>query len=164
MRTAPAADVKRPVARLDRAQGPALRLLHHAARRSLLGQKPSDICRALYLTPERFRSLVGSATFKRIMTEARAQMQRDTENIARRLDMLLLLAVDAIRESLLQRHDPRLRQEAAEDLLDRRGFPKLSRIAHERRPEPGHLLPVEELERLRGVLLEIRQPQDPRAG
>ena len=136
--------------------------LHEIARRILVGQKPHGIARGMRISIPRLKRVLEDERFRAILAASRGVLQAQMENIGERLDGLLPLAVDTYEEALTD-GPLKLRVATASDVLDRRGFPKQSRVIND---GPSiSALPQGAVVQLLAIIGEIRgRPRVPIAG
>ncbi|MCC6491341.1 MAG: hypothetical protein IT364_27875 [Candidatus Hydrogenedentes bacterium] len=101
------------------------------ARRSVLGEAVSSIAKALGVTREMVSYTISSPVTREYMRELEAQRDASTVNVGQQLRSLSPKAIGVLTEALDGdmggRAQDHLRFKAATEVLDRAGYPKLTR-------------------------------------
>jgi len=97
------------------------------ARRLVLGQRQSDICRDLGMTPGRMSIIVNSPLFKIEIKKLERERDEGVGDISRTLQELSPLALEVVERTMYQAESHRLRFDAAESVLDRAGHSRINK-------------------------------------
>lgn len=110
--------------------------IERAIRMECLGYSDADISTAIGITPGGLHTMKMTDEYKQlrvqiasgVLSDMDAMMGEETEDLRLRLRTMVPTALQAIADNVLQKQDPKLRQQAAETILDRDGrFIKASR-------------------------------------
>jgi len=109
---------------------------HHReiARRLVLGQRQSQICKELGMSPDRMSIIVNSPLFKIELKRLERERDSGVADVTKTLQELAPVALESVERTMYSAKSERLRFEAAESILDRAGFGKIGksevRVSH----------------------------------
>lgn len=99
------------------------------ARRLVLGQKQSDICRDLGLSASRISIIVNSPLFKIEVCKLENERDKGVVDVQRTLQEVSPLALEVMERTMLMGRSEKLRFDAASSLLDRAGYGAIGKQA-----------------------------------
>jgi len=102
---------------------------HHReiARRLVLGQKASDICRNLAMSTSRMSIIINSPLFKLELKRLEEEREREVISVKKALDEIAPVALETIERTMYMAAEEDLRFKAASDILDRAGYGKINK-------------------------------------
>lgn len=99
------------------------------ARRLVLGQKQSDICRDLGLSTSRLSIIVNSPLFKMEVSKLEVERDKGVGDVQKTLQEVSPLALEVMERTMLMGRSEKLRFDAASSLLDRAGYGAIGKQA-----------------------------------
>jgi len=102
---------------------------HHReiARRLILGQRQSQICHDLGMSPDRMSIIVNSPLFKVELKRLEKERDNGATDISRTLKELSPVALETVERTMYNADSARLRFDAAESVLDRAGYGRINK-------------------------------------
>ena len=98
------------------------------ARRLVLGEKASSVCLDLNMSPSRMSIIINSPLFKLELRRLEQARDADTVDVTKTLRELSPVALEVVERTMYMAKSESLRFNAAQDVLDRAGVAKVSKL------------------------------------